>query len=118
MEKKDKIPVYDKNGLRFACLAYTQYTNGLPTPQDAIAHVIYTSDTETIERQIKEARALADVVLVSVHWGNEDSHTTTDEQRALAQQDGRLGCRLNYWYPPSMYCKGQNGCSEKTAPLP
>lgn len=92
--KEDEIPVYDKNGLRFACLAYTQYTNGLPTPQDAIAHVIYTSDTETIERQIKQARAVADVVLVSVHWGNEDSHTTTDGQRALAQQMADWGADL------------------------
>ena len=92
--KEDEIPTCEKNGLRFACLAYTQYTNGLPTPQDAIAHVIYTSDTDTIERQIKEARQIADVVLVSVHWGNEDSHTTTDEQRALARQMANWGADL------------------------
>ena len=92
--KEDDIPIYEKNGLRFACLAYTQYTNGLPTPQNAVAHVIYTSDTATIERQIKKARALADVVLVSVHWGNEDSHTPTDEQRTLAQQMADWGADL------------------------
>lgn len=92
--KEDDIPIYEKNGLSFACLAYTQYTNGLPTPQNAVAHVIYTSDTATIERQIKEARALADVVLVSVHWGNEDSHTPTDEQRTLAQQMADWGADL------------------------
>ena len=91
---EDDIPLYEKNGVTFACLAYTQYTNGLPTPQGAEAHVILTSDTETIERQITAARAMADVVLVSVHWGTEDSHTVTEGQRALARQMAGWGADL------------------------
>ncbi len=89
-----EIPLYEKNGMTFACLAYTQYTNGIPTPADAPAHVILTSQTELIEAQIKKARELADVVLVSVHWGTEDSHTVTDGQALLAQQMADWGADL------------------------
>lgn len=89
-----EIPLYEKNGMTFACLAYTQYTNGIPTPSDAPVHVILTSETDLIEAQIKKAREMADVVLVSVHWGNEDSHTVTDGQRLLAQQMADWGADL------------------------
>ena len=42
--------------------------------------------SELMQQQIEAARELADVVLVSVHWGVENSHTVTDAQRNLAQQ--------------------------------
>lgn len=89
-----EIPLYEENGITFACLAYTQYTNGIPTPADSPAHVILTSETDLIEAQIKKARTLADVVLVSVHWGTEDSHTVTDGQKFLAQQMADWGADL------------------------
>lgn len=92
--KEDEIPLYEQNGITFACLAYTQYTNGIPTPADAEAHVILTSEWDTIQSQVTAARQLADVVLVSVHWGVEDSHTVTDGQRQLAQQLADLGVDL------------------------
>ena len=91
---EDQIPLYEKDGITFALLAYTQYTNGIPTPQNAPAHVILTSETDKIQSQITKANQLADVVLVSVHWGNEDSHTVTDGQRVLAQQMANWGADL------------------------
>ena len=92
--EESEIPLYEKDGITFALLAYTQYTNGIPTPQNSPAHVILTSETELIEQQITKANELADVVLVSVHWGNEDSHAVTDGQRALAQQMADWGADL------------------------
>ncbi len=80
------IPVQEKNGVRIAYLAYTEYTNGLPTPSGAEANVIYTSEEEVIQRQIELASERADVVVVGVHWGVEGSHTVTDAQRALGQK--------------------------------
>lgn len=82
----DNIPVQEKNGVRIAYLAYTEYTNGLPTPSGAEANVIYTSEEEVIQRQIELASERADVVVVGVHWGVEGSHTVTDAQRALGQK--------------------------------
>ena len=82
----ENIPTLEKNGITFAFLAYTETTNGIPTPADAPANVIYTSEEDVIERQIRRAREVADVVVVGAHWGVEGSHTVSDAQRALAQK--------------------------------
>ena len=103
-----EIPLYEENGITFACLAYTQYTNGIPTPADSPAHVILTSETDLIEAQIKKARTLADVVLVSVHWGTEDSHTVTDGQKLLAQQMADW-VRISSSAPIPMCCNLRSG---------
>lgn len=80
------IPLYEKNGITFAFLAYTEHTNGLPTPVGANAHVIYTSNEAVLEQQIRLANELADVVVVLPHWGVENSHIVSDAQRILAQK--------------------------------
>ena len=80
------IPIQEKEGVRIAYLAYTETTNGLPTPSDAAANVIYTSQEDVIQQQIELARQQADIVVVGVHWGVEGSHTPTDAQHALGQK--------------------------------
>ena len=74
------------NGITIAYLSYTEHTNGIPPNDKMEAHVIYTSQTDTIRQQVQRAAQLADFVVVGVHWGVEDSHTITDAQRGLAQQ--------------------------------
>ena len=78
--------IIEKNGISFALVAFTEHTNGLKLPSNVENRIIYTSETELMEEQIKTAAKKADIVLVSVHWGVENSHTVTDAQRALAQQ--------------------------------
>lgn len=90
-EDYKNIRKHTVNDVTIAYLAYTQYTNGIPTPNGAEAHVIYTSQTDIIEQQITQARQEADVVVVSVHWGVEGSHTPTDGQKELAKQMGNWG---------------------------
>ena len=82
----DNIVIRETNGIRIAYLSYTEFTNGIPTPAGAEANLIYTRETDVIQRQIELARQQADFVVVGVHWGVEGSHKATDAQRALAQQ--------------------------------
>lgn len=82
----DRIPLQTVNGVTIAYLSYTEHTNGIPQSSSMPANVIYTSQTDIIERQIRLARQQADFVVVGVHWGVEDSHLITDAQRTLAQQ--------------------------------
>lgn len=49
------------------------------------ANVLYTSQRDVMEQQVRRARELADFVVVGVHWGVEDSHKITQTQRDLAQ---------------------------------
>ena len=54
------MPVLEKDGVRFACLAFTEMTNGLPTPSGAAYHVTLLSDEEEVRDQIERARRQAD----------------------------------------------------------
>lgn len=80
------IPIQEIDGVRIAYLAYTEHTNGLPTPSDSEANVIYTKETDVMQQQIRLARESADLVVVGVHWGVEGTHNTTDAQHILGQQ--------------------------------
>ena len=81
-----RIPLQTVNGVTIAYLSYTGHTNGIPTSSSMPANVIYTSQTDVIEQQVRAAHRQADFVIVGVHWGVEDSHTIVDGQRTLAQQ--------------------------------
>ena len=93
-EDYNNIPIQEKNGVKIAYLAYTDSTNGIPTPQNAEANVIYTSQEDVIQMQVEQAEAMADIVIVGVHWGTENSHVVTDAQRILAQKIADWGADL------------------------
>ena len=69
------------------------------------ANVIYTSQTDVIERQVRLARQQADFVVVGVHWGVENSHAVVDSQRTLAQNRAQMSS----WAPIRMCCRMPSG---------
>ena len=76
--------VFDVEGVAVAHLSYTSGYNGLSFPegQDWRSAII---DPERIVADAHRARRLgADVVVVSMHWGDEGSHTPTHRQREVA----------------------------------
>ena len=84
--EEDPVPLQEVNGVTIAYLSYTEHTNGIPHSSAMEAGVVYTHQTDVIERQVRQAAGQADFVVVGMHWGVEDSHTVTDAQRALAQK--------------------------------
>lgn len=84
-EDDSGIALQEVDGLTIAYVAFTEHTNGLPTPSGAEAFVIYTSEYAAMEHKVRRAREMADIVVVSVHWGVENSHTVVDGQRSLGQ---------------------------------
>lgn len=80
LKDEEKIPVLEKNGITFAFLGFMEHTNGLKLPPDTKCKITYLSETEEVERQVRAARELADVVVVSVHYGVEVSNTVTQQQ--------------------------------------
>lgn len=90
----DTIPVYTAKGKSIAFLSYTYGTNGISTPEASDKRVIYTSETDIIKKQVKKANKIADIVIVGCHWGNEDSHVITDDQKKLAQNLADWGADL------------------------
>ena len=70
-------------GITIGMLSYTYGTNGIVKKASSPIDIPYI-DTERIEREVKAAREAVDFVIVSIHWGLENTHTPTDEQRYLA----------------------------------
>ncbi len=79
------IRTKEVNGKTVAFLSYTENTNGYSLPEDSDLEIIYTAEEDLIQSQIIAAKEIADVVIVTCHWGNEDTYTVTDEQKTLAQ---------------------------------
>jgi poly-gamma-glutamate capsule biosynthesis protein CapA/YwtB (metallophosphatase superfamily) len=81
----ENIRIVEAKGIKTAHIGVTEMTNGLSLPKNSNYRLIYASNTELIERLIKKAKTMADVVVISVHWGTENTFTLTDKQKTLAQ---------------------------------
>ncbi len=79
------IRIIEKNGIKVAFLGYTQISNSrMPSGTDCV--MIFTSQEDRIREQIQEARQQADLVVVHVHWGTENTFRVDASVRALAQK--------------------------------
>ncbi len=85
-DDQNNIRVQEVNGMKIAYLAYTEHLNGYSIPADSPVKVGFTDDLALIERQITEAKEIADAVIVAAHWGNEDTHTVAERVYTLADQ--------------------------------
>lgn len=77
--------ITEVNGITVGILAYTEHTNGYSLPVGSEQEIPYTYDTELMQRQIRELSEQVDCVVVSAHWGVEDTHVVTDAVKSLAQ---------------------------------
>ncbi|MFD2046414.1 CapA family protein [Ornithinibacillus salinisoli] len=84
-EDRENIRVFEtEEGISVAFLSYTYGTNGIPVPvgKDYLVNLI---DRELIAMEIEEAKELADVVALSLHFGNEYERMPNDAQKDLVQ---------------------------------
>ncbi len=82
-EDYESLRIVECKGVKLAFIGYTEMTNGIKL-RSSEPVVPYAND-EDIKRQVSAAKEVADIVIVSVHWGNENWNITTDEQEHLAQ---------------------------------
>lgn len=85
-EDSENIRIREVNGIKIAFLAYAEHINGFEIPYDSPLRVVMNAEEDVIERQIKEAKEKADAVIVSAHWGGEDTFEVTDDRKILAQK--------------------------------
>ncbi len=85
-EDYSSIPMHEVNGVKIAYLGFTESTNGLSLPSDSEVILVRASEETRLQQRIIDAKAVADVVVVSAHWGNEYTHEPTDGQRQLAEK--------------------------------
>lgn len=84
-EDKGEIRVIDtEEGISVAFLAYTYGTNGIPVPEGK-EYLVNLIDQENIKEEIKRAKEVADVIVLSLHFGTEYEPYPNDEQKDLAK---------------------------------
>lgn len=98
-EDASRIRTLTASDIKFAFLAYTYGTNGLPSPADK-PWIVNRLDEKKIAKDIKEACELADVVVVSYHFGNEYERMPNEEQKKWAQLAADHGAHIVLGHHP------------------
>lgn len=93
LEERNEVKIESINGISYTLLAYTYGTNGIPVPEGK-EYVVNVYTKQMIEEDVKRVRDCVDLVIVSMHWGEEYTHTPTQEQKEIAQFLADLGVDL------------------------
>ena len=85
--------IIEKNGIRAAFVGFVNWTNVDPTDETQ-GQLIWNSDEEMVKTAIENAKSAADIVVVHVHWGEENEEPLTEEMTYLAQKMADWGADL------------------------
>lgn len=83
-QAREKICIYERNGIRIAVLNYTYGTNGLPVPKD-MPYIVNLMEEDKIRQDVEKAKELADFIVVCPHWGTEYTHKPSAAQKQWAE---------------------------------
>ncbi|MCC8192533.1 MAG: CapA family protein [Ruminococcus sp.] len=82
-DEQNAVSIIERNGIKFSLVSFTESTNGLTAPNSYSVSTF--DDDEYIKQKIQNAKAVSAVVVVSAHWGEENSFETDDFQTNYAQ---------------------------------
>ncbi|UTX52525.1 CapA family protein [Leucobacter aridicollis] len=86
-EEQGTVDILDMDGTSIALVSFAEFSNA---PVDKVS-MNFMDDDALVDRLMAQAREQADVVIVSAHWGTEDSHEVNDAQRSFAAKLAGLG---------------------------
>ena len=90
---QNKIPVLERNGIKFAMLNYTYGLNGYKL-EEGKEYLVNLMDEDKIKKDIAKAKEVADFIVVFPHWGEEYQYKPNEEQIRLAQMMSDEGADL------------------------
>lgn len=110
-EAFNSIPTFKKKRITFSFLAYTYGTNGIAPDYDY--NVSYLDDDQ-IKSDVQKAKEISDVVIVSAHWGDENTFEPNDLQKHYAQLFADCGVDVvigthPHTIQPVKWIKGSSG---------
>lgn len=85
------IRIMECKGKRIAVLSYTYGTNGYKLNSKSSDLVVPYINDSTIIEQVSRASEVADAVVVSMHWGDENKMAVNSEQKRLATLMSKYG---------------------------
>ena len=93
-ERRNSIStIHEVNGIKYAYISYTIWTNGLNTPVGKeYLNNLYSE--EKAKTDIESVRDTVDFVIVAMHWGTEYSFNVDNKQEEIANYLSNLGVDL------------------------
>lgn len=83
-EERETSLIVEAGGIRAAFLAYTYSTNGIPIPENK-EYLVNLFEVKRIIQDMHRIRSKVDLIILSVHWGQEYQRTPTESQREIAR---------------------------------
>lgn len=90
----DEIKTMEVNGITFAFLGYTEHTNNVFLAEGSQGEIVYLDELDRIRENIQTADEIADVVVVSCHYGTEIENELNEQQQTLTPQLVEWGADL------------------------
>ncbi len=91
--EQETAQVYEKNGIKYAFLSYTTWTNGLETPTGK-EYLNNVYSPEKAAADVAKVKDKADVIIVAMHWGTEYSLGVNTNQDEIANYLSSLGVQI------------------------
>lgn len=83
-----KLQIFSVKGVKIAFLAYTEHTNGLSSDKKYIVNYL---NEQKLKDDMKKANENADIIIASMHWGDEYSFNVNSSQKHYADLFNKLG---------------------------
>ena len=96
IDERNKINVYEQNGIKYAFLSYTTISNA-SVKKDYLLNM-YSADKA--KKDIESIKNDVDVIIVSIHWGVENTNTPTESQKQIAEYLSSLGVNVVIGHHP------------------
>ena len=95
-DEMQNINIYEQNGIKYAFLAYTTSLNGYLSKH----YLVNMYSDEKVKKDIEKVRDQVDLIIVSMHWGQEYINYPNDEQTRIANYLSELGVNLVIGHHP------------------
>lgn len=90
-EEAAKLKIFEKDGIKIGFVAFSEISNSAPPNSYSLNRL---SNSEFVRTQVQNLKSQTDLVIVSAHWGTEDSHVVNSSQKKYAQQLADLGADI------------------------
>lgn len=95
--ERNNIEVKEINNIKYTMLAYTTTTNGINSPNDYYVNIY---NKNQVKQDIESIKDKTDIIIVSMHWGEEYNHNITNKQKEIATYLSSLGVNIIIGHHP------------------
>lgn len=89
-DEQNTVSYFEKNGIKFAYVSFSEISNNIQIPE----YSLNKFDSALVAKLLGEARKNAEFVIVSAHWGTEDSPEINNAQDLWAKTFADNGADL------------------------